>query len=248
MASIGLWLAADVAFGVFARGRRFGTHSPVAAQRPTRLQRFVTSANEAYEEGVALMDQGRAPQEKILEGLQKITQAGMDGSMKAQGTLAFFYWEGALGLPKDKPLAIQWWERAAAQGDPGAHYNLGMCKLFGDGVPMNKFEAGKSFRAAAEAGHVDAMTTLATMLHKGDGVPQDSTLAAEWMIKGATANGEDLSDILAKFETGQLTPEQRIQLSNKISELQQKNKKKSVLVPKDTEKPEDDWDDDRGQV
>lgn len=194
------------------------------------------------------MDQGRAPQEKLLQGLQKVTQAGMDGSKEAQSTLAYFYWQGSVGLPRDPTLAIQWWERAAAQGDDMAHFNLGMAKLHGQGIPMNKFEAGKSFRAAAELGNFQAMTTLATMLHKGDGIPQDSMLAAEWMIKAATAQGDDLTDILQKLETGTLSPEQRVQLNEKIEELQKKQAEKTVLVPKETSKPIDDWDDERGQV
>lgn len=249
-ASIGLWQVADVAFGVLVRGCHFGTQSPVAAQRSDRLRRFVTraTANSVYAEGIALMDQGRAPQEKILEGLQKITQAGVDGSMEAQANLAFIYWNGALGLPKDQPLAITWWERAAAQGDAGSHYNLGLAKLFGNGISMNKFEAGKSFRAAAEAGSTEAMTTLATMLHKGDGIPQDTMLACEWMIKAATAQGDDLTDILSKLETGDLTKEQRIQLSDKIDELGRKNKEKNIIISTDTSSPRDEWDDDRGQV
>jgi TPR repeat protein len=206
------------------------------------------TADDLYAEGLALMDQGRAPQEKILQGLQKVTQAGMDGSKAAQSTLALFYFAGSLGLPRDETLAVQWWERAAAQGDDMAHYNLGMAKLHGQGIPMNKFEAGKSFRAAAELGNFQAMTTLATMLHKGDGIPQDSTLAAEWMIKAATAQGDDLTDILDKLEQGTLSPEQRVQLSEKMDDLQQKMAEKKVLVPKDTSKPIDDWDDERGQV
>ncbi|CAK0878073.1 unnamed protein product [Prorocentrum cordatum] len=249
-ASIGLWQVADVAFGIFVRGRHFSKHPPVASHISSRLQRFVTraSADDLYQEAVALMDQGRAPQEKILEGIQKVTQAGMDGSRIAQSTLGIWYWQGSVGLPEDKTLAIQWWEKAAAQGDPGANFNLGWAKLHGMGLPQNKFEAAKSFRAAAEQGHTQGMTYLAQMLHRGDGIPQDSLLAAEWMIKAATSQGQDLTEIMQKFESNELTPEQRIQLSDKIYDLQMKNREKSVIVSKDTSKPVDEWDDERGQV
>ena len=56
---------------------------------------------------------------------------------------------------------------AAGQGFAAAQYNLGTLYENGDGVPQDKSEAAKWYRAAAEQGDEDAQFNL---LWKGSGV------------------------------------------------------------------------------
>ncbi len=51
--------------------------------------------------------------------------------------------------------------RSSQAGDADAQYNLGVCYDNGDGVAVDKVEAFKWNKLAAEAGHVQA-------LHRGD--------------------------------------------------------------------------------
>ena len=52
------------------------------------------------------------------------------------------------------------WRRAAAQGDAGAQYNLGVAYDHGEGVSQNYAEALKRYRIAADQGDAGAQYNL----------------------------------------------------------------------------------------
>ena len=70
----------------------------------------------------------------------------------------------------DDPAAqhcIVWFERAAAQGCPGAEEGLVDLYSFGDGVGQDKAKAAEWFRRAAEQGRASAQFKLAEVLLEG---------------------------------------------------------------------------------
>jgi len=94
--------------------------------------------------------------------------------------------------PAAEPMTL---ERAAAEGDPVARYQLALERLdagaLSDGVAL--------MRRAAEQGVPDAMRRYAAMLQRGQGVTADPAAARQWMVRAAEAG-----NVLAMFEAGGL--------------------------------------------
>jgi hypothetical protein len=52
--------------------------------------------------------------------------------------------------------AVRWFRLAAAQGHPGALFNLGVCHVNGHALPQDDHEALRFFKRAAAKGHTRA--------------------------------------------------------------------------------------------
>ena len=66
--------------------------------------------------------------------------------------------------------AIEWYEKAAEQGDAEAQYNLGNMYYHGHGVDVNHKKAVEWFKKAAEQGHRRAQIVLRTIQQTDVGV------------------------------------------------------------------------------
>ena len=64
----------------------------------------------------------------------------------------------------DYPGAVAIWRPLAEKGDADAQFNLGQAYRLGRGVPINLALAKSWFERAADAGHLDAETTLGLLL------------------------------------------------------------------------------------
>jgi TPR repeat protein len=89
------------------------------------------------------------------------------------------YAEGR-GVSQNDVEALQWFRRAANQGNADAQFNLGVMYANGQGVPQDEAEAVKWYRLAADQGNAYARTNLGLMYAGGRGVPQDSSEAVKW--------------------------------------------------------------------
>ena len=63
-------------------------------------------------------------------------------------------------MPRDAAKAIEWYQKAAAQGDTDAQYTLGLMYSNGDGVPRNDAKGMEWFQKSAARGHVKAQAIL----------------------------------------------------------------------------------------
>ncbi|MBI1263968.1 MAG: hypothetical protein GC187_04455 [Alphaproteobacteria bacterium] len=97
--------------------------------------------------------------------------------------------------PAPEPAEPVTLERAAAQGDPVARYQLAVEQLdagaLSDGAAL--------MRRAAEQGVPEAMRRYAGLLQRGQGVTADPEAARLWMVRAAEAG-----NVLAMFEAGGL--------------------------------------------
>ncbi len=84
----------------------------------------------------------------------RIKAAAKRGDARGQCALAECY-SGfdCEGIPHDYVRARQWYEKAAAQGDAEAQYNLGVMYDEGQGVRQNKRTAKEWFGKACDNGH-----------------------------------------------------------------------------------------------
>ena len=87
-------------------------------------------------------------------------------------------------------------QEQAKDGDATAQYNLGICYYNGDGVVVDKAEAVKWLRKAAEKGHLQAQTLIGAFYFQGDGVAVDKAEAIKWFRKAAVQGYPQAQSIL----------------------------------------------------
>jgi TPR repeat protein len=88
-------------------------------------------------------------------------------------------------VAKDEVQAVDWFRRAAEQGDAAAQTNLGQAYREGRGVSKDQAEAVAWFRRAAEQGSGWAQYFLGNAYRTGEGVGRDDAQAVMWWHKGA---------------------------------------------------------------
>jgi TPR repeat protein len=113
------------------------------------------------------------------------------GESWAQRMMAQWYRDGDYGLKQSYVMAAMLLEKAVAQGDPDAMYDLALLYHQGQGVVQSFKKAAELFTMAAEQGEVDAMTNLGVMYIQGQGVDQSNELARKWWTKAANEEEEN---------------------------------------------------------
>jgi uncharacterized protein len=98
---------------------------------------------------------------------------------EAQFVLGFIYNEG-VGVPQDYAEAVNWYRKAADQGNADGQLSLGAMHSEGHGVLRDYAEAAKWYRRAASQGSTAAQLYLGVAYRDGRGVPQDYVEAHKW--------------------------------------------------------------------
>lgn len=88
-------------------------------------------------------------------------------------------------FPANHAVAVEWYRRAAEQGNAEAQYFLGLLNFRGEGVPQNDAEAAKWFTKAAEQGLAYAQDGLGFLYASTEGVMQNDDKALMWLTKAA---------------------------------------------------------------
>jgi hypothetical protein len=78
------------------------------------------------------------------------------GYARAQSNVGVFYQNGR--LKKDDSKAVDWYLKAAEQGNAVAQYNLAVCYERGEGTEPDEAMAAQWYRKAADQGHAGAMS------------------------------------------------------------------------------------------
>lgn len=108
----------------------------------------------------------------------KLREWAREGDPDASYQLGRAYHVG-LGVKGDKEAAERWHLRAAELGHPRAMVSLA--------ISLPKEEAPRAaqlLQSAAEAGDSRAIRLIGLAFQKGDGVPRDRAMAAEWFARG----------------------------------------------------------------
>ncbi len=92
------------------------------------------------------------------------------------------------GIQHDAAKARMWFEKAAAQGDAEAQYNLGVMHAKGQSARKDYARARELWEKAAAQGLAQAQANLGVLYRNGHGVPKDNAIAKEWFGK-ACDNG-----------------------------------------------------------
>jgi TPR repeat protein len=121
------------------------------------------------------------------QALDWCQRAAEQGLAAAQSNLGVLY-----AQLRRTDFAIQWWEKAAAQEEPQACYQLALACLKGEGVERNPSRAFTLLLVAAEAGVAPAQSRLGWMYANAEGVAQDFIAAYQWLSLAAAQ-----SDVMA---------------------------------------------------
>lgn len=90
------------------------------------------------------------------------------GDADAQYNIGWMYMNG-YGLRVNDSLALEWWQKAAAQGHSDASFSIGMLYSLGDGeISSDQDKAIDNYLVAAIDGHEDAIAILKAMMLRND--------------------------------------------------------------------------------
>jgi len=117
------------------------------------------------------------------------------GEAWAQRMMAQWYQNGMFSLKQSFVMAAMLYEKAVAQGDPNAMFNLAHLYRDGKGVAQSHKKAAELFTMAADQGHASAMNNLGLMYQKGEGVAQSYHQAFE--LYTVAAGQEQVNAIFA---------------------------------------------------
>jgi TPR repeat protein len=94
---------------------------------------------------------------------------------------------------------VQWYEKAATQGNADAQYFLGSLYDRGEGVPQNYAQARQWFERAATQGNPFAQITLGLKYYLGeDGNTKDYVLSYMWCSLAVQGDAQVREDIVAQ--------------------------------------------------
>lgn len=129
----------------------------------------------------ALYASGNAVVKKDLKQAFVWCQRAADqGFVAAQANLGVLH--ALLQRPQE---AVAWWQKAAAQDDPEAIYNLALALLKGEDVPQDIAQGFGLLLRAAEWGLAPAQSRLGILYATGEGVAQDPIEAHKWFVLAA---------------------------------------------------------------
>jgi len=134
--------------------------------------------------------------------LPLLTQTAEAGFPLAQYRLAKLY-ESGEGVELNPVTALQWTERAAANGNVRAMHDLGFYYARGDAVALDETAAFRWFRQAAEFGLSESQYNLGVLYQQGRGVTADVSEALFWFTlaadQGDAAALEQITDLGAEL-------------------------------------------------
>ncbi len=133
---------------------------------------------------------------KILYTVKRNQFVTADQQYCAGLGLAFGRWG-----TKDRNGAVEWYQKAAAQGHAGAQVLLAYSFEKGYGVKQNYKEAIRYYSAAAKQGNEDAMYNMGRLYAGGRGVDPSMPIAIRWYTAAAKRGSDDAKKALRKIKS-----------------------------------------------
>jgi len=161
------------------------------------MSRYFEMASKLYQDG-----------DKV-SAFNAFLELAIDGDADAQAMVAYML-ENAEGCESNLEEAIEWYKKAADQGQPIAHFNLGQILRSGKGGTVDESAAFNHFifMKAAHAGNLHAMFEVAQMLEYGVGTPKSLERAATWYETAAKyGHTEAQNSIGAMYQEGYGVPQ-----------------------------------------
>lgn len=179
-----------------------------AAQRIWRPLAEAGDLRAQYNLGL-IHAEGRGVRRDPAEAVKWWRRAAQGGHVRAMHNLALAHIAGVpdekSGVPvQDYARALEWLNRAAAEGLPNSIYFLGTMYRYGLGVERDEAKAVSLFIKSAEKGFVRAQYNLAEAYLNGTGVEPSTDEAFRW-LRAAAEGGSPKAQyrMAAHFAEGQ---------------------------------------------
>lgn len=143
-------------------------------------------------------DQASAPAARPERKIATLIKRTEGGDARGPSDPGVIYVRGVDGAPNDTAKAVEWDQKAAAQGNADAQYALGLCYaapgLWNAGlsmpdcanaVPKDDAKADEWLQKAAAQGLASAQYSLGQRYRLGEGAPKDAGKAFEWTKRAA---------------------------------------------------------------
>ncbi|MGA0538967.1 tetratricopeptide repeat protein [Neotabrizicola sp. VNH66] len=129
------------------------------------------------------------------------------GVARAQLLMGYFH-ENGLGVAADPALAVAWYEKAAAQGQPQAIHNLARSYEVGDlGLAEDKARARVLYEQAAALDFGASLHNLGRMWLWGEGGPADPAIGRALLERAVSlGHPEAIADLAYVLATGDGLP------------------------------------------
>jgi TPR repeat protein len=165
-------------------------HHPAALKAWNQLNPQVHEVLKVFPAYLAqLQSSGRLKAEKQLR--KKLENKAIDRSManatpKEKFAYANQLWKGDVGIPQNKPKALELYRDAASGGHTASQFRLGHLLQTGETGKRDYAGAVHWFKRAADSGHVAAQTRLAVLYITGKGTKQSKSEGLRLLL--TTAN------------------------------------------------------------
>ena len=164
-------------------------------------QKAIAAGNVTAIYNLALMYlEGEGVKKDQAKAMRLLEEGAEASSADAELELGYLYQTGKGPVKQDYTQAINWYKKAAEEGNLTAMYNLGNVYLFSDGV--QDYDQGKTYTEKAAAGNnPDAIYQMGIIYRDGLGVKMDPVAAYAWFATSARAGipeGSKSRDEVAK--------------------------------------------------
>jgi hypothetical protein len=136
--------------------------------------------------------------------LANFTPLAEEGDADAERAMGQLLMQNCTGL-QDKPVAMEWLNKAAGAGNIAAKNLLGLIYMSGNGVPLDDNKAFALFSQTAATGNAIGELQLGYLYTAGRGVPQDKYQGLQWTVKaGEQGNATALGNIAGAYMRGEI--------------------------------------------
>ncbi|KAF9922889.1 hypothetical protein FBU30_006986 [Linnemannia zychae] len=193
----------EIPISTLARGPQIVLNDKLPAtekNRPTTRVNISNSPQSQYSEE----SNAAASDEELLA--QKIIKAS-HGDENAQTELGDMYKGGSGDFKQNYQKAMNWYLKAAIQGNAKAQYSIGIMYQDGLGVQQDYTTAMIWYQKAASRGHAGAQCNIGCMYDSGQGAQLDHVAALTWFHKSADQGyAHALYNIGVSYMNGQGVP------------------------------------------
>lgn len=179
-------------------------------------------------------DAYKAYYKKLYEMSFQLFMKGDIDSADVQLKIGWMYHLGR-GVDKNIQKAVEWYRKAAKQGNSFAQVNLGILHANGDGVEKDYGEAVKWYRKAVEKWNADGQNNLGWMYANGLGVTKDESKAVELYLMSANqGNVLAMENLASMYEGGKGVPRDTVEAA-KWRRAATEAKNQQNIQPRDKE-------------
>lgn len=176
----------------------------LAQGQQEQAKRWATAAMECGSSEAIVMLIEQSLQDKQEDQARKYLEIGLKNNIpEAKFLLAEQYDQGAVGFPKDRNQAFQWYHAAAKHGNAKAMQAVAYYFVRGYNGAQSDLAAIHWYHKSMMAGNVEAMTAYAWMLENGKGTSVDIQEAVYYYQKATSLGDSNAAEFLYKYRKRQ---------------------------------------------